>query len=183
MKISRGDVGSVAFSLLQAELQRKGLPPLMEEGSLWFDSQKIREITAVKIYAEGAVQERYFGMVEDLFGRISLDLPKACAINSTGYVIADRVIVVKKDGTLPVFSAERFAEKKITLPNKDQGGCRFVAAFSNKDTMTAVQMVRAGECGAVICRAHNLKYNDDFVVDEKFVTFLPDSSGGMVAEV
>lgn len=106
----------------------------------------------------------------------------ACAVSPDGtkITIADRVIVVKEDGTLPVFDADLFSDRKIMRP-ENMGR---IKASRTKNVWEAIEMVRSGQYPAVYAGADEWKFNDDLVIHERFVPQpLPLHSGKMVEDI
>jgi hypothetical protein len=126
--------------------------------------------------------DRLKRLVKEEMNRAKYDFSKACAVSADGakITIADRVIVVKNDGTVPVFDAELFHDKKIERPAK----IGRVKAYTTGDVRTAIDMVRTNQFMAVYAAAHNMKWNDDFVVHESLVPQpLPAHSGSTVQDI
>jgi hypothetical protein len=153
------------------------------------DEVKPEDVVLVLLRGKGTLNpephpfllERLRAEVESVQRRAEEQLTLACAIDESGLpVVADRVIVVKDDGTCPTFSAEQFTENKIAIP-RDRP-C--VDAYDKGDIRQAISRVRDGQAKAIFCRACGLGKNaDDLIVHESLIATLPTTSGTVLLDV
>lgn len=154
----RNNDGSLKATDVVETLLKRWIDPKME--AKYPDSYKDKPHGARELLIE-RLQE----LVEGEIRRACDDFRRACAVSPDGrkIIIANRVIVVRENDAL-VFHADLFSERKIERP----AGMQRIEGWTTREVQNAINTVRVN-VSAVFVKACGVKWNDDFIVHEKFV--------------